>query len=109
MKVKPKNAKVSGFPSPCWFDDAGDANRHLVLKLEDIFERAVEAVGPEMGAGESFDQLRGDPDAVPRLSHRAFEHVSDTQLTPDLFHVDRLALVSETRIAGDDEEPANAA
>ena len=29
----------------------GDADRHLVLKLEHVFERAVEAVGPEMRAG----------------------------------------------------------
>ena len=28
----------------CWFDDPGKADRNFVLKLEDIFERAVEAV-----------------------------------------------------------------
>src|SRR5262249_44878132 len=28
-------------------DDGGDARRHLILKLEDIFERAVEAVDPQ--------------------------------------------------------------
>jgi hypothetical protein len=27
------------------FDDAGDAERHLILKLEDVFKRAIEAVG----------------------------------------------------------------
>ena len=32
------------------FDDAGDADRDLVLKLEHIFERAVETVGPEICA-----------------------------------------------------------
>ena len=36
----------------CRLDDAGDADRDLVLKLEDVFERAVEAVGPEMRAGQ---------------------------------------------------------
>ena len=35
----------------CRLDDAGDADRDLVLKLEHVFERAVEAVGPEMRAG----------------------------------------------------------
>jgi len=31
-------------------DNAGDARRHLVLKLEDIFERTVETVCPQMRA-----------------------------------------------------------
>jgi hypothetical protein len=32
-------------------DDTGDARCDVVLKLEDVFEQAVEAVGPEMRAG----------------------------------------------------------
>src|SRR6516162_11375603 len=39
----------------CRLDDAGDADRYLVLKLEDIFERAVETVGPEVRPAESVD------------------------------------------------------
>jgi hypothetical protein len=39
------------------FDRANDARGNLVLKLEDIVERAVEAVGPDMGAGRRVDQL----------------------------------------------------
>jgi hypothetical protein len=31
-------------------DNAGDARHHLVLKLEDIFERTVETVCPQMRA-----------------------------------------------------------
>jgi hypothetical protein len=41
--------------------DAGDARRYLVLKLEHIFERTVEPLGPEMRAGDRVDQLPGDP------------------------------------------------
>ena len=92
----------------CRLDDAGDARRHLVLKLEDIFERAVEAVGPEMRAGRRVDQLRGDAHPTAGLAHRAFEHIAHAELAPDLLHIDRLALVGEARIAGDDEEPADA-
>jgi hypothetical protein len=44
---------------------------------------------------------------VPRLAPRAFEDIAHTQLTPDLLHVDQLAFVSKTRIAGDHEEPAD--
>jgi hypothetical protein len=53
-------------------DDAGDAHRHFVLKFENVFERAVEAVGPEMCSAERVDQLRGDADAVAGLAHRSF-------------------------------------
>src|SRR6266481_1925351 len=48
----------------CWLDDAGNARRHLVLKLEDVFERAVEPIGPEMRVAGRIDQLRGDTHPV---------------------------------------------
>ena len=37
-------------------DDTGDIDGDLVLKLENVFERAVEAVGPEMRAGCRVDR-----------------------------------------------------
>ena len=37
--------------------------------------------------------------------HAAFEDVAHAQFLCHLLHVDRLALVGEGRIAGDDEEP----
>ena len=37
----------------CRLDHPGDADRDLVLKFEDIFQRAVEAVSPEMRAGRA--------------------------------------------------------
>src|SRR5262249_15039376 len=40
-----------------WFDRAGDAGRDLILQLEDVVERAVEAVGPDVSAGCRVDQL----------------------------------------------------
>src|SRR5216684_6136691 len=61
-----------------------------------------------MRAGQGIDQLRGDAHSLARLAHRTFEHIPDTELAPDLLHIDRLAFVGETRIAGDDEEPADA-
>src|SRR6516165_3841106 len=62
-----------------------------------------------MHSGFRLDQLRGDSYLSVGLAHTAFEDVADTKLEPDLFHVDRLALVGETRIAGDYKEPADAA
>src|SRR6516225_5359185 len=89
-------------------DDAGDARSDLVLKFEDIFEQAVEAIGPQMRSGVRVDQLSGDADPIAALAHRAFEHVADTQFATDPLHVDVLALVGEARIAGGYKQPADA-
>ena len=52
----------------------------------------------------SVDQLAGDAHAVAGLAHAAFEHVAHAKLAADLPDVERLALVGEARIAGDDEQ-----
>src|SRR6266852_4178388 len=53
-------------------DHAGDADRDLVLKLENLFEQTVESVCPEMRTVYRVDQLRGDAHPVSALAHRAF-------------------------------------
>jgi hypothetical protein len=80
----------------------------LFLKVEDIFEGAVEAVGPQMRGISRIDQLGADAHATAGLAHRAFQNITHPQFAPDLFHIDGLALVGEARIASDDEEPADA-
>ena len=64
----------------------------LVLQLEHVFERAVEAVGPEMRAGFGIDQLPGDAHPVAALAHRTFEHIAHAKLAADLLHIDRRPL-----------------
>src|SRR5215471_12794522 len=61
-----------------------------------------------MCPGARVDQLSGDADSTSALAHRAFKHVTDSELPPDLLHIDGLALVSEARITGGDEQPADA-
>jgi len=39
----------------CWFNNPSDGSSYLILKVEDIFERAVETVGPNVGAGFGVD------------------------------------------------------
>src|SRR6516164_4926991 len=87
-------------------DDAGDARSDLVLKLEDIFQRAVEMIRPQMRPGARVDQLAGDADPIAALAYRALEHVADAQFAADLLHVDVLALIGEARIAGAHKQPA---
>ena len=102
-----RSARLGGLQ--CRLDHAGHATRHFVLKIEDIFERAVEAVGPEMRAAGRIDQLSGDAHAPAGFTYRAFEHIAHTQFAPDLLQIDRLAFVSKTRIAGAHEQPTDAA
>src|SRR5262249_49368000 len=85
---------------------ADDALGHLVLELEDVLERAVETVGPQMRPARRLDELRRDAHAVGCFAHAAFEHISNTKLATDLLHVRRMALVGETRVARDHEQIA---
>jgi len=88
-----------------WFDRAGDAGRDLILQLENVVERGVEAVGPDVSAGRRVDQLPADTHPVGGFAHAAFEHVAHAELLRHLLHIDRLALVGKGGIAGDDKEP----
>ena len=44
------------------------------------------------------------PERLARLAHAPLQHVLDTELARDPFHVDAASLVSERGVAGDDEE-----
>jgi len=84
-------------------EKAGDADRDFVLDLEHVFEQVVEADGPKMRSARGIDQLCGDAHPPASFPNRAFEHVANAKLAADLLHVDGLALVGKTRIAGDDK------
>jgi len=89
-------------------DDAGHADRHLVLQLKDLFQGTVEPVSPEMRAGCRVNQLCADAHADASFANGALEDIADSEFAPDLFHIDRLALVGEARIASDHEELGDA-
>ena len=57
----------------------------------------------KMRAAISVDELNIDAHSVPTTLHRAFEDITHIQLTADPFHVERLALVGESRVARDHE------
>ena len=61
-----------------------------------------------MGAGTCVDQLSGDAHAITGFTDRALEHIAGAELAADLPDIKRLALVGKARIAGEDEEPADA-
>src|SRR5262249_27778315 len=59
-----------------------------------------------MTAVGGVDQLTRDTNAIVGFAHAALEDVSHAQLRGHVADVDGLALVSERRVAGDDEEPS---
>jgi hypothetical protein len=88
-------------------DRADHARGHLILQIEDVFDAAVEMVGPQMRAGRNIDELRRDAHPLRQLAHAAFEHVAHAQLSTDLLHVHGPSLVGEARVARDHEQPAD--
>src|SRR5215472_17418136 len=58
-----------------------------------------------MRTGLCINQLRHDSHLRACLANRTLEQIANSQFAPDLFHIDRMALVGEARIAGDDKEP----
>ena len=88
-----------------WLDGADDAQRDLVLDFENVAERPVISLGPDVGAVRGLDELAGDANAVPGLAQAAFEHVAHAEFPADLLHVDGASLVGKAGIAGDHEQP----
>ena len=68
----------------------------------------VEPLGPQAMARFGADQLNVQPEPVATTLHRAFEHVADVQLAPDLLDVYGFALECERSVAGYDERAADA-
>src|SRR5262245_7635195 len=60
-----------------------------------------------MGSGGGINQLSVDPQFASRFADAAFEDVTNPQLAPNLLHIHRPALVGETGVPGDNEEPAH--
>jgi hypothetical protein len=80
-----------------------EARDDFVLHVEQIGERLVEPLSPEMIAGFSVDELHIDAHAVAAALNAALEDIADVQLAADLLQVDGLAFVSESRVAPDHE------
>ena len=81
---------------------------HVSLDRQQILERSVVAVTPDVSPGRGVDQLGSDTRALGRGLQAAFKHVADAKVAPDLADIDRLVLVGRGRVAGDDEEVSKA-
>ena len=61
----------------------------FVLHVEEIGERLIESLGPEMIPGFGVDQLHVDAHAVSAALNAALEDIADIQLAPDCLHIVR--------------------
>ena len=82
----------------------GDRLRNLILHVEDVFQLAVVALGPQLIAIGHLAQLHGDAHAIPRPPHAAFEHRRHVQLLADGPKVSPLPLKRERRRARGDAQ-----
>src|SRR5262245_29479268 len=72
-----------------------DASRNLLLDGEDILNRPIIPVDPQMSAGGGFHQLGRDPDALVGPTHAALDDVSGSELPPNLAQVRALSTKRE--------------
>ena len=86
---------------------SGETGDDFVLHREKIGDRLVETLGPEMRTGLGVDKLGVDPHSFAASQDAPFEHVADAEFSADLFEIDRLALVGEGGVPGDNEGAAN--
>jgi hypothetical protein len=75
------------------------ARDDIILHVEEIGERLVEPLGPQVTAGFGIDELHVDAHAGAGALNAALEDIADVQLAPDPLHVERLAFKGERRIA----------
>src|SRR5208282_221833 len=86
-------------------DRADQTFGDLVLQIERVFERAVEALVPQMFSARHLDKLAADANPIAGLSETPLDHIADPELAGELLGICPLTLVAETRVAGDDREP----
>src|SRR5438128_2082912 len=65
-------------------DRAEDAARDLVLQIENVLNRTIEAVRPEMRAGRGVDELAGDAHPVAGPAHATLQHIAHAKFPPHL-------------------------
>ena len=82
-----------------------DPARDVVLDLEDVRQRTVVALGPDVVVGTRVDQLGGHAHLGLRATDASFHDVRGAQLAPHRDEVVRAAAVGKGRLARDHGEP----
>src|SRR5947209_559865 len=100
----PRLCDLSLRRSQTYVDAGGDRLGNLGLQCNDVFEIAIEALGPYMHLVAYSNQLRSDANPRSCLAHAAFEHVIHSKFLPNLVDAFAAVLVLHRRGAGDHSE-----
>jgi hypothetical protein len=77
---------------------------NVILQCEDVANLTIVALGPQVTPRQTVDKLRIDPHALASPLNTALEHIAHPEILGYLLHLHRLALVCESRVAGDDKK-----
>jgi hypothetical protein len=86
----------------------GKPRYDLVLHVEQIGDRLVEALGPKVSTAFDLDELCVHAKPLAATLDGAFQHIADLQLAADLPEINRFAFVGECGVPTDDESAAEA-
>ena len=75
----------------------------LVLRIEEVGDRRIETLGPEMRASFSIDELDVDTQPVTGALNAAFQYIGDVQLAHDLLQIEMFSFIAEGSVAPNDE------
>jgi hypothetical protein len=75
------------------------------LQRKNVVRFAIITLGPDVCAAFGVNELPGDPHAISHLAYAALKDVAHAKLATDLLHINCPTLVSEGRVASDDEQP----
>src|SRR5437868_653066 len=78
-----------------WRDCPDDVTRDLILDRENIFERSIETLRPEVVTAVGFDQLGGYANTVAGFPDAAFEHVAHTKFSSYLTYIGRFSFIGK--------------
>ena len=77
------------------FNRGDDFLSDLILKLKDIVQHPIEAIGPQMATVLCIYQLPCYSKALTCASDRSLKHVSDTEQLSDFANIRTLSLERE--------------
>jgi hypothetical protein len=82
-----------------------DAARDIVLHIEHVGQRPVEALAPHLRAARRLDQLRSHADTVPCAADASLQQVLGPECRPDTLRVAFASAHGEARVARDHQQP----
>src|SRR5262249_41864053 len=78
--------------------------RDFVLHRENVRQTAVVPLRPQVIAALCLDELTCNANPIAAAADTTFEHVTDTEFSGNLFHVDGTTFVGEAGVPRDDKK-----